>query len=198
MALTKVEQVTLLAIENVESNTSHVGAAVDVATYYAADVRIRMGRATATAFTTAPKFRIEGTYDNSSPTNQQWVTLAEFQAVVGATIGSQVTSSGDGAGSTAVTLAAGTNFAAGDYVFFHHTTLGSSEWHRVVSISGAVITIEEALIIEQVPSTVRDQAEQYHALLDLTGIQKIRLVCESGATGQAYIVAAEFGAVSAL
>jgi hypothetical protein len=198
VALTKVSQTTLYAIASTASNSVSVGAAVDISTYYAIDVRIRIGRGTGTAFTTAPKFRLEGTYDGSSPTADQWVTLAEFQCAVGASIGSQAVSGTEAAGQTVVTLAAGTNFAAGDYVFFHNATLANSEWSRVVSVSGADLTLEEGIVNAQTGATCRDQAEQYHALIDCTSLQQVRLVVDGNSTGQAVIVAADFGAVSGL
>ncbi len=197
MTLTKVTEVTLLAITSVASNTVTVGTAVDVATYYAGDVRVRMGRGTGSAFTTAPVYRIEGTY-KTSPTANDWVTLAQFQSAVGATIGSQAVSGTEAAGQTVVTLAAGTNFGAGDRVFFHNATLANSEWSRVVSIATADLTLEEGLVFAQTGSTCRDQAEDYHCLLDLTSIQKIRLVVDANSSGQACVVEAGLGACSGL
>lgn len=196
--LTKVEQTTLYAIAETASNAVSVGSSVDVSTYYAIDVRIRMGRSTGTAFTTAPRFRIEGTYDSTSPTADQWVTLAEFQCAVGASIGSQAVSGTEAAGETVVTLAAGTNFAADDFVFFHNTTLANSEWKRVVSISAADLTLQDGLVNAQTGATCRDQSEEYHALIDVTAIQKVRLVVNGAGSGQAVIVASDFGAVSGL
>lgn len=197
MALTKVVETTLKAITSVASNTIDVGAAASVATYYAIDVRIRMGRGSGTAFTTAPTFRIEGTY-KTSPTANDWVTLATFQCSVGASVGSQAVSGTEAAGQTVVTLAAGTNFGAGDYVFFHNTTLANSEWCRVVSLATADLTLAEGLVNAQTGSTCRDQAEEYHALIDCTGLQQIRLITDGSGSGQAVIVEAGFGAVSAL
>lgn len=198
MTLSKIQQTTVLAIQDVASNVSVVGGAIDVSTYYEGKVRIRFGRGTANAFTTAPIFRLQVCYDSSSPTNQQWADYQVVQPPVGATIGSQATSSGDGVGSTAVTLAAGTNFTAGDFVFFHHTTIGNSEWHRQLLVAGAVITIAEGLVNDQAAATVRDQAEEWNISMNLADVQKIRLLCESGATGQAYVVEAIGAFVDAL
>lgn len=174
-----------------------VGSAVDVSTYYAADVKIRMGRGTGTAFTTAPTFRIEKCY-LASPTANDWISAAEFQCAVGATLASQAVSGTEAIGQTVVTLAAGTNFAANDYVFFHNTTIANSEWSRVVSVSSADLTLEEAIVFAQTGATCRDQAEQYNAQLDLTGVQKLRLVVSGSGSGQAVVCAAELGAVSGL
>lgn len=198
MALTKTAAAQVLqAIVSVASNTVNVGAWLDVQTFYAAAVRIRMGRGTNAAFTVGPTFRLEGTFEATADADEA-VVLAEFQAAVGASIGSQAVSGTEAAGQTVVSLAAGTNFAAGDYVFFHNATLGNSEWSRVVSISGADLTLEEGLVRAQTGATCRDQAEQYVCQLDLTSIQQIRLVASGAGSGQAFIVAAEFGAVSGL
>lgn len=198
MALTKIEEISLLALTSTASNVVTVGSAVNVATYYAGHVRIRMGRGTGTAFTVGPKVRIEGCYDSTSPTANQWTVLAEFQAAIGASVASQAVSGTEAAGQTVVTLAAGTNFAASDYVFFHNTTLGNSEWSRVVSVSSADLTLEEGIVNAQTGATCRDQAEQYQALLDLTAIQSLRAVIDGAGSGQAVIHEIILGAVSGL
>lgn len=197
MALTKTGSVSLYPITSVASNSVSVGSALDVSGYYEADLRIRMGRGTGTAFTTAPLARLEGSY-LTSPTADDWTVLCQFQPAIGASIGAQAVSGTEAAGQTVVTLAAGTNFAGGDYVFFHNTTLANSEWSRVVSIATADLTLEEALVRAQTGATARTQAEQYHALLDLAGINQLRLVINARASGQASIWVAELGGVTGL
>lgn len=197
MALTKVTEAVLFAIASIASNTATYGSAVDVSTYYGCDVRIRMGRGTGSAFTTAPEIRLQGTY-KTSPTANDWVTLAAFRPDVGASIGSQAVSGTEAAGQTTITLAAITNFGVGDYIFFHNTTLANSEWAHILSAAGSDIVIEEGLVNAQTGATVRDQAEMYHVQLDLTSIQKLRLVVDGHSSGQAVIVEAGMGAVSAL
>lgn len=197
MALTKVTEVTLYAIASTASNSASYGSSVDVATYYGADVRIRMGRGTGTGFTIAPLIKIQGSY-KTSPTANDWVQLVIFVPALGASIGSQAVSGTEAAGQTTITLAAGTNFAAGDYVFFHNGTLANSEWSHVQSVAGSDIVVEEAIVNAQTGATARNQAERYHAQLDLTSIQKLRLVVDGYGTGQAVIVEAGMGAVSGL
>ncbi len=198
MALTKVARADLYTMASTASNVTSVGANVDVHTYYGADVRIRVGRGTSSAFTVAPIIRIEGSAVVATPTADQWAVLAQFSPALGASIGSQAVSGTEAAGQTVVSLAAGTNFAAGDYVFFHNTTLANSEWCRVVSIATADLTLEEGLVNAQTGATCRDQAEQYHALLDLTSIYWLRLVVSGAGSGQAVIVHADAGYVSGL
>lgn len=197
MALTKVVEVTLYAIASTASNTITLGTAVDVSTYYEADLRIRVGRGTGTAFTVSPTIRVQKAY-KTSPNENEWITAAAFQPAVGASIGSQAVSGTLNAGSTTATLAAGTNFAAGDYVFFHNTTIGNSEWKRVQSVSGATLTLGSALVFAQTGATCRDQSEEYNCVLDLVGVQKLRLMIDGAGSGQAIIVESGMGAVSAL
>lgn len=197
MVLTKVTEATLQALVSVAANDVNIGSSVDISTYYAVDIRIRMGRGTATAFTTSPLFRVEGAF-KASPTDNEWVTLCVYQCAVGATIASQAVSGTEAAGQTTITLAAGTNFAAGDYVFFHNTTLANSEWKRVKSVTGADIVVYDGLVNAQTGATARDQAEEYHAVLDVSALQKMRLIVDAFGSGQAVIVEAGFAAVSEL
>lgn len=198
MALTKVARVDLFAIASTAAAAVTNGTAVDVSTYYGADVRIRMGRGTGTAFTTAPIFRLEGSAVNGTPTTDQWIVLASFSPALGASIGSQAVSGTVSAAQATELLAAGTNFAAGDYIFQHNGTIANSEWSRVLSISTATLTLEENLVNAQTGATVRNQAEQYHAVLDLTGLNRLRLVVDNYGGAQAVIIHADAGYVSGL
>jgi hypothetical protein len=186
MALTKSGEVSLFALASVTSNTVSVGSGIDVSAYYGGVVVARMGRGTGTAFTTSPICRIEAS-PKTGPTADEWTVLARFQPFVGASIGSQAVSGTEAAGQTVVTLAAGTNFAGGDYVFFHNSTIGNSEWCRVVSIATADLTLEEGLVSAQTGATCRDQAELFYALLDLTPWNRLRAVIDGRNTGQANI-----------
>lgn len=197
MTLTKVTEATLQAIVSTTSNLVNIGSAVDVAAYYSGDFRLRMGRATSSAFTVGPKYRVEGTY-KVSPTDNEWITLAEFQSMLGVSIASSAVSGTEAIGQTVVSVTSGTNFTADDFVFFHNTTLGNSEWKHIVSVATNDLTVQDPLVFVQTGATARDQAEEYHFLLDLTGIQKIRLIVNNAGTGQAVICECGFGAVSAL
>jgi hypothetical protein len=198
VALTKVARADLLAIVSTASNAVTLSSALDCSTYYSADIRIRMGRGTSSAFTVGPRVRIEGSAVNGTPTADQWVVLATFQMAIGASIGSTAVSGTEAAGQTVVSLTSGTNFTAGDYIFFHNTTIGNSEWSRVVSIATNDITIEEGLVNAQTGATARDQAEQYHCVVDLTGINRLRAVVDGAGSGQAVIAHIDYGATSGL
>lgn len=191
MALSKAVPQTLYAIASTASNTISVGATLDVSTYYGGLIRLRMGRATGTAFTTSPVFRVEASgVLAASVTANDWVTIAPFTPAVGATIGSQAVSGTSNAADTTLLLAAGTNFAADNFIFIHNTTIANSEWKHVQSISSATLTLQEGLVRAQTGATVRNQAEEFYAFVDLTGINSLRVVVD-GATGSGQSVIVE-------
>jgi hypothetical protein len=198
MALTKIARADLLAIVSTASNAVTLSSALDCSTYYSADIRIRMGRGTGTAFTVGPKVRIEGSAVNGSPTADQWAVLATFQMAVGASIVSTAVSGTEAAGQTVVSLTSGTNVTAGDYLFFHNSTIGNSEWCRAVSIATNDVTIEEGLVAAQTGATCRDQSEQYHCVVDLTGINRLRAIVDGAGSGQAVICHVDLGGTTGL
>jgi len=199
MPLTKGLSASLLDRVAIASGGVALGAAKSVATAYGGTARIRLGRGTATAFTIGPTIRLEGSMV-AVPTAQDWLTIAEFQMAVGTNIASQAFAGTEAVGQTVLTLAAGTNFATADYCFIENTTLGSCEWVRVVSLSGADVTVEEGLTIEQTAaaSIMRDQAELYVVPMDLTSLQNIRLVVDAGGSGQEVYAQAEYALVTGL
>ena len=199
MALTKTDETTVYTMASTASNVVSIGSAVDVSTYYAGVLRIRLGRGTGTAFTVGPIVRVEGTPETGTPTADQWGVLAAFQMAVGVSIASQAFAGSEAAAQTVLTMAAGTNFGAGDYCFIHDNSLASSEWVRVVSVSSADVTIEEGTINAHDGSdTMRDQAEQFICALDLTTINKIRIIVSGAGSGQAVVCQVTGGFVSSL
>lgn len=194
MALTKIDETVLYAIASTASNTIDEGSALDCSTYYTGVVRIRMGRGSGTAFTVAPTIRLLWTAESGTPTANQWGTLDEVVCRIGASIGSQAVSGTEAAGETTVTLAAGTNFAAKDLVFWHNGTLANSEWSNVQSVSGADLIISEGLVSAQTGATARNQAQTWTlGPYDLRGVNKLRLQVDGAGSGQAVIVEAVIG-----
>jgi hypothetical protein len=190
----KDTEVTLLAITSTAADASVAYSSVDVLPYIAGDVRVRMGRGTGTVFTVAPKIRIQKTYA-TSPTANQWVDALVYTCQLGvATIGSTAVSGTEAAGQTVISLTSGTNFTAGDYIFFHNTTIGNSEWSWIVSKATNDITVQEAIVNAQTGATCRNQAEQFNDAIDLKGVQKLRVVVDGAGSGQAVIVEVGMGA----
>lgn len=201
MALTKVVATSgnLFSMASVTSNTVVIGSTISVLTDYEVAVRIRMGRGTGTAFTTAPIFRLEGS-GMASPNADQWDLLAQFQCAVGASIASQALTAGISASDTTATVGAVTNFAAADFVFIHDPTVGNSEFKHVLSAASTTITFWDGCVRAHAitTTTIRDQAEEYFALLNVAALQNIRLIVDASGSGQACIVEADYAQLTGL
>lgn len=201
MSLTKVVATSgnLLTMQSVTSNTVVIGSTISVLSDYEVAVRIRVGRGTSSAFTTAPIFRLEGS-GMLSPTADQWDLLAQFQCAIGANLGSQALTAGITAGDSTATVAAVTNFAAADFVVIHDPTVGNSEFKHVLSAASTTITFWDACVRSHAitTSTVRDQAEEYFAILNVAALQNIRLIVDASGSGQACIVEADYAQLTGL
>lgn len=201
MALTKVVSTSgnLLTMQSVTSNTVVIGSTTSVAADYGVAVRIRMGRGTSSAFTTAPIFRLEGS-GVASPNADQWALLAQFQSAIGASIGSQALTAAINSSDTTATVGAVTNFAAGDFVVIHDPTVGNSEFKHVLSAASTTITFWDGAVRGHAitTSTIRDQAEEYFAVLPVESLQNIRLIVDASGSGQACIVEADYSQLTGL
>ena len=124
-------------------------------------ITMRMGRTSTSAFTTSGlRFRVEISAESSGDDN--WIEHRTFETGAGSSIAGQAHSSGGSAGTNTVTLAAGTNFAGLDFVFFYNSgTIGNSEWARVLSVSSATLTLEDNLTNSVSGTTCYDQAESF-------------------------------------
>lgn len=202
MALVKVSETVLYALANTAAATISLGTALDVSTYYAVHIRLRFGRTSATAFTLPPEIRIEGSHkipgSVSAVNEADWIPLWRVSPNIGLNIGSQAVSGTSNASDATLLLVANTNFASGDYLFIHNTTLANSEWKRTNGLSTNTFTLQEGLFNAQTSSTARNQAEDYQALLDTTPINSLRVVVNNQGGGQSMAVEAGLSAVSSL
>ena len=187
----KTQGTSLLAWQNIASTGVVLSSAVDVSNKFQATFFIRFGRGTGTAFTTGwPNFRIEGSAKAIG--NEAWIPLIVFQPVVGVAIANTTLNGAIIAGATTATVTAATNIAAGDIVFLGHTTdVTKFEISRVKSVSGAVVTFEEAITYaHDNTALVTDQAEMWLATIDLGSVGRVRVVADNAGSGQAISVEA--------
>lgn len=172
---TKTDNQTLITLTDLANGAATSGE-LDVSTKISGVVLMRMGRTSSSAFTTnGVVFLVEVSGYAAESGEEYWYPYREFETALGSSIGSQAVSGTEAAGQTVVTLAAGTNFAARDYVFWHNTTLINSEWSRVLSVSGADLTLLEAITNAQTGATCRDQAEAFECEMDLSAVKKLRV-----------------------
>lgn len=182
---TKTIQTALLSLQTVTASSGVTGTALDVPTALAAAVFIHFARKAATAAGAGANIRIEASSRASG--EGHWYVVAPFTTQFAACTTTTVSGT-EAAGQTAITLTSGTGFTAGEIIFFLNGTLANSEWHRIRSVSGATITLEDAIVNAQTSANVYDAAEMFVAQLDLSGIKRIRAVVDTGLFTQDCVV----------
>lgn len=173
----------LLPLTQQASGVVTLGSAFDVSTNFGARVFVKMGRIAATALTNNVGFRLEASAKASG--NDEWFPLIKWTCTLGTTAASSTTLNGaTTAGNLTSTLTSVTGFGAGNQVYCRETgTPANSEWSRVASISGSVLTFEEVQTRSHANSiAVTNLSESWTFELDTSGISRIRLIVDSASS----------------
>jgi hypothetical protein len=182
--ITKTLDQTVLSHQSLATGADVIGT-LDVSTGLSASFWFWMGRTSGTAFTpVGVQFRIEASPASSGDT--EWSVLGgmSFETALGSSVANTTVSGTEAAGQTVITLTSATNFVAGDLIYFQNSTIGNSEWHRILSVSGSDITLEEAIVNAQTGASVYDQAEYFNTgVIDCSSLRRLRVVCVNR-TGQ--------------
>jgi hypothetical protein len=182
---TKTVATSLVAWADIANAAQTISSAQDVSTKFAAAFNILLGRRSGSAFTSGwPNVRIEASGKASG--NDSWVPLFSYQMQLGASIATTTLNGAVSAGSGTITVASGTNIAAGDLLFLGHTTLPANyELVRVKSISGTTVTLEENCTnAHDNGAPVTDQAESTFPIVNLAAYSRVRVVVDNAGSGQ--------------
>ena len=186
---TKTQGTVLLAIQQIASNTVVKTSAQDVSSKMEATVFIFLGRDdTGGALTAGCVFRVQGSAKSSG--DDTWVDLAAFTSQL-TLPEAEAVSGTEAAGATLIEVASTTNLVVGDYVLLKNTTIGNSEFARIVAVViNTSVTLTDGITNAQTGSTIYDQAEQYAATISLASVGRIRLVADCSNTGKTVVVQA--------
>ncbi len=143
-----------------------------------------LGRVSASAFTKGPSVRLEVSLLASG--NDAWYPIWTPQMAVGASISATTLNGAVSAGATTATLTSITNVVAGEYLYLGHTTTPANyELIRVKSISGSVVTFEEACTsAHDNGAAVTSQAERGCQSVDVSGFLRARVIVDNVGSGQ--------------
>jgi hypothetical protein len=182
--ITKTANVSLIAWQDITNTTVIVGAAQDVSSKLAATFYVKVGRRSASAFTTNwPTVRIEASAKSSG--NDDWYPITLFNPANGATQANTTLNGAVLAGATTFVVSLATNIAVGDVLFLGDTSTANYELVRVKAISGTTVTPEEAVTYAHANAAiVTDQAELYFASADLSAVVRVRAVVDNANSGQ--------------
>jgi hypothetical protein len=176
----KTQGTTLLSLQSIAASTTVVGSEVDVTGKFAGVVFIHFGRTTTSAPGSGVSFRIEAA-DKSSGGNH-WYPLTSVITGIAACNGPTNTSTSG----AAQTVSAITGFVAQDICCIAPTTVANTEWARMVSSTGSVLTMEETIAGSHSTGNTYNKAEMYAIPLDLSGIGRLRVVADGSAHNQAF------------
>ncbi len=182
----------LYALAETAINTVTAGSAVTLTTgAVTAAVSLWFAQSTTTAPASGTRLILQG--DDQTSGNSTWVDLITF--VTGTTAAeSEAVSGTEAAGSTVIEVASTANLGTRtEDIFFKNSTLGNSEWAKLVSIvSNTSITLLDALTNAQTSSTIYDQAANYILNVPVDGLKRLRLIVDNNyqATGPTVAVKA--------
>ncbi len=188
-AMVKTQAVSLLTIQALASNAVVISTVVDWATKMAASIFLSLGRDDSAGALAVPfNFRVQGTPDASG--DRRWMDLAVFQSGITVPEPEAITGT-QSIGATTLTLASTVNFAIGQLVLLKNTTIGNSEFARIKSfVANTSFSPIDPITSAQTGSTLYTQAEQFVLQLDLTSIERVRVVADNSGTGRSVVVEA--------
>jgi hypothetical protein len=165
MALTKAVAEVDALFAMAASAAYALGASVDLSALYPSAFHIDYAPTAETAATVAAKAIVQLSSNTSG--DEHWSDYYTVSAGLD-TAASEVTSGTEAAGATLIEVASTTGLALQDAIFFLNTTLGNSEWARIVALSANTsITVEDALTYAQTDGTIYNKAYSWVVSLPL-------------------------------
>ncbi len=190
----------LLGITKVAANAQQLSSELDLSDNLknAVSILVDIGRTATTAFVGAGvEIRVEVSEKASG--NDAWVPIATHACEIVAA--SQITADGNEAAGSTVIECGATLPAAGDIIFWEHTTLANSEWGKVVtivSIGGSEsFTLQDGLTNAQLAAkSIYNKGEHIVFLLDCSIYTRLRVVINNNNGATNAQVAARVAAIT--
>ncbi len=177
----KTQGTQLLALQSVAASTTFVGTEVDVTGKFAGVVTIHFGRATTGTPAAGVSFRIEAAGKGGGAAGQWYPLTSVITGVAAASAPTNTSTSG-----AAQTVSSISGFVAQDICMIAPTTVANTEWARMVSSTGSVLTMEENIIGSHTTGNTYNKAEMYAIPLDLSAVGRLRVVADGSAHAQAF------------
>lgn len=174
-SFTKTIQTELIAITNVAAAAQSISSELSCATNLAAMIFIDV--APEATNTPGTEFRIEVSQKASG--NDTWVPVTRFLSTT-ATCNSSAVDGTEAAGQTVIEEATTTGLALGQIIFFKNSTIGNSEWGKLVAFTASTsFTLQDGITNAQTGSTWYNMGERFVAQVDLSCIKRLRVVCNN-------------------
>jgi hypothetical protein len=157
--------------------------AISVPSEFEANIFVNIGRIVTDALTLPIQCIVEASPMDSG--DDQWFPWGAKNTGIAAAEDNSLDGD-EAAGQTVISMAATTNFAAGDIIYFKNTTVASSEWSEIVDVdAGNTITIKDGLKYAQTiaATTVYNECERHIIPVQLVGMSRFRLFVNGSQNG---------------
>jgi hypothetical protein len=165
-------------LQAVTSNTIVQGPAVDVSTKISGTVKVRLGRTSNTTLGGAVELRVEGTGLGHGGGNTFWVAISPWTSSNHGNAPSQANVGSTPAANASALDGTWTGITAADGLVHIYDTNDAtrSEWARILSVTGSVLTFTNTLgnIHTATTNKVVDQAEEWDIPVNLRYEESIR------------------------
>lgn len=173
--LTKTIQSELKAIANVSAGAQSISSVLDVSTVLA--VQLSVDIAPEATNTPGTEIRIE--YSQKASGDDAWVPLTGAVSTT-ATSNSHAVDGTENAGATTIEETTTTGLALNQWIFFKNSTIGNSEWARLVALTASTsFVIQDGLTNAQTGSTWYNRGERFAFYIDCSAITRLRVVCNN-------------------
>ena len=183
-ALSKTQDIVVLAHQAVTHPATVVGSAQDVTTKFAATIYLYHASVEAAANTNPGKFLVQTT--PAATGNDDWTTVYEFDATI-STADTEALTAIEFAGESILLVAATAGFAALDKLYIQDTgALANSEWRicKEIVTDTSIDIIDGLTAAKDSTDVIWNDADLWTCQLDLTSVGRLRVVfMHEGAAG---------------
>jgi len=177
MALSKTQDIAVLTIQQIAAAAILKSSVIDVSSYVEIFIAVHIGRDVTTALTAGVIVRIQGNPESTG--DDFWEDLAVYQTAI-ATAETEAVSGTVNASQAVITVASTTNLVVQDLIFIKNSTIGNSEFRRIISVSANTsVTVSDNLTNAQTGSTLYDQAERFATLVPVIGFSRLRVMVDN-------------------
>jgi hypothetical protein len=177
MALSKTQDIAVLTIQHIAAAAILKSSVIDVTDYVEMLMTVDIGRDVTTALTAGVIVRIQASPKSSG--DDFWEDIAVFQTAVAASE-SEAVSGTVAAAQAVVTVASTTNLVVQDLIFIKNSTIGNSEFRRIIAVStNTSVTVADDLTNAQTGSTLYDQAERFATIIPTVGFARLRVMVDN-------------------
>jgi len=186
---------SLVSIQTLASGAVVKSSAINVAGKFGMAVGVHLGRTVTTALTNPVKVRFEFSTEDSLDSN--WYPIGDLLSDTIASTTTSTLTTATTAGDTTLPMTATAGILIGDAVLIKDTTLGNSEWGRVITVNANTnVIIEDGTLRNHAITTTQiwSKANIWSFVIDVSRYTRVRCVFDAAyaLSGQTVVCEARY------